>query len=573
MKFGLLVACVATIGVAAIAAAGAEPPRELAACKMINTAAQLQAIGNSALSLTGTYCLGKDIDLSSVPNWVSIGGVSGGPYFQGQFYGNDHVIRNLKQTGSDNGAYGLFGAMIGGTIRDVHLVNVDINVTAMNGYAGALLGIALGQTNRVFIANVSSTGRVRCSGANCSVGGLIGVLSSNIVFTDAWSSAEVLGGSAAGGAIGVANNGPTTVQRVHATGNVTGNAVSVATGGLAGQVQGADTVVLQVYATGHVTGGDNAMVGGLIGYYNGTVLQGAYATGAVTGGEFAITGGLIGRQQDAYTDQVFAVGAVSGGTSVGGLFGQAMGTPTIANAYWDKITTGQMSSAAGMSKTTNQLRNALPANFLLGWGITKTLSYPFMNDPDNFSSTLATLVSSNKVFAFLPIRQGEVSEYTGSSTHSRNASLAAVYTMLARGVGVTDAVANLANVKIDKYFWHDATQTTTFSGPVTTHVTLGVMTSIAAATPLNAANVIGEINARRAVILRGTYTSGSSTATHYMLVTLVTKSGATVKTVVANDPWTGTQVEISPTTKKVVTPGFPLAGFKVDGYQAVTALN
>lgn len=49
-----------------------------------------------------------------------------------------------------------------------------------------------------------------------------------------------------------------------------------------------------------------------------------------------------------------------------------------------------------------------------------------------------------------------------------------------------------------------------------------------------------------------------------------TKLGNAVNTVVANDPWTGMHVEISPATKKVVSPaGFPLTNFTVDGFQPV----
>ena len=41
--------------------------------------------------------------------------------------------------------------------------------------------------------------------------------------------------------------------------------------------------------------------------------------------------------------------------------------------------------------------------------------------------------------------------------------------------------------------------------------------------------------------------------------------------IVANDPWTGQQVRINRSTKAVVAPaGFPLAQFKVDGFQVVT---
>jgi hypothetical protein len=100
------------------------------------------------------------------------------------------------------------------------------------------------------------------------------------------------------------------------------------------------------------------------------------------------------------------------------------------------------------------------------------------------------------------------------------------------------------------------------------------MKTIAAATPLNAANVIGQLNVRRLVILRGTYPkAGGGTATHHMLATLYTKTASNgVNTVVANDPFTGTQVEINPTTKRVTAP-FPLQNFTVNGYQPVNNLH
>jgi hypothetical protein len=58
-----------------------------------------------------------------------------------------------------------------------------------------------------------------------------------------------------------------------------------------------------------------------------------------------------------------------------------------------------------------------------------------------------------------------------------------------------------------------------------------------------------------------------------MLATLYTKTASNgVNTVVANDPFTGTQVEINPTTKRVTTP-FPLQNFTVNGYQPVNNLH
>ncbi len=67
--------------------------------------------------------------------------------------------------------------------------------------------------------------------------------------------------------------------------------------------------------------------------------------------------------------------------------------------------------------------------------------------------------------------------------------------------------------------------------------------------------------------------AGSGTGTHHMLATLYTKTASNgVNTVVANDPITGTQIEINPTTKRVATP-FPLKNFTVNGYQAVLNLH
>jgi hypothetical protein len=252
------------------------------------------------------------------------------------------------------------------------------------------------------------------------------------------------------------------------------------------------------------------------------------------------------------------------------------GAPIVTSSYWDTLTTGQVASAGGfgVGKTTTQLRAALLAGFGGAWGINKTLSYPYLNDPDLFTSSLATLVLANVIFEFSSIQQTDKSQYLVVPVHADAASLATVYAMIGRAIGNTDNVALLKDVKIDKYYWHDATQTTTFSGPITTHATLGTMKTIAAATPLNGTNVIGQLNLRHLVILRGTYSkAGGGTATHYMLATLYTKTATNaVSTVVANDPFTGTQIEIDPTTKRVTT-AFPLQNFIVDGYQTVTTLN
>ncbi len=568
--------------------AHAETRPNIVSCKQIKTPAQLAAIGTNATTLAASYCLGGDIDLSAVPNWSPIGSTNitgGGPFFTGQFYGNGHVIRNLTiLTSGDSAAFGLFSVLAGGLVQDVGIVNAKVTVTTTTGaYAGALAGAVAPLATGIApptVSNVYSTGMVSCNGSNCAAGGLLGVVS-NATVQDAWSSAAATSDYGAGGLVGVFSGSTSgTYRRLYATGNVTGASTAVAVGGLsAGFTSCTNGCVLeQAYATGKVRGGTGTFVGGLLGELTGStnLASGVYATGPVVGGASAKVGGLIGLLTDATLTQAFSAGKVTGGTMRGGLIGQTTGTPTVADAYWDSVTSGQATSAGSeVGKSTTQLRSALPTGFTGAWGITASESYPFLNLPGNFSSTLATLAVSGKVFAFLPISQLDKSQYHSNPAHADQASLAAVYTMIGRAVGITDNVSTLINVKIDKYFWHDSSQTTTFSpSPLTSHATLGAMKTIAAATHLNNTNVIGQMNVHRLVILRGTYTKpGGGTATHYMLGTLYTKSGTAVLSVVADDPWTGTQVEISPATKKVITASFPLANFKVDGFQAVTGLN
>jgi hypothetical protein len=237
------------------------------------------------------------------------------------------------------------------------------------------------------------------------------------------------------------------------------------------------------------------------------------------------------------------------------------------------VTTNQPSSLgpSEVGLTTAQMRAALPAGFGNAWGIVTALSYPLLNDPSiDFASTLATLVRSNKVFTFEPISQLEASNYGGATNHIDQASLAAVYTMIARAVGITDGVNSLKTAKISKY-WKDSKQIAHFSGAVADHATLGTLKTIKANTPIGS-QIVNKMRAQNLVILRGTYTpEGGGSATHYMLGTLYTKNpDNSLSAVIANDPWTGWQVAIDPVSKTVVTPNFPLADFKIDGYQPVT---
>jgi hypothetical protein len=561
--------CAVAIGLSGLtaAAAGQSDGKPATACKQIRTAAQLQAMQND---LAGSYCLANDIDASSIPNFAPIGTAS--PYFTGRLYGNGHVIRNLTINSAASDV-GMIGVMRDGLIQDVGLVNVNVTATGPGAFAGGLVGDAEQGGGPVTITRAYSTGQVKCM-LSCNSGGLIGGFLSSAPLTDVWSSANVVGDGLVGGLVG--NTVASAVSRGYATGSVgciTANCVSA--GGLIGKMDNGGSVS-ESYASGTVAGGTRVSIGGLVGFSGGGgTISRSYATGSVQGGDNAIVGSLVGVTGGGSITESYGAGRLTGGAgvSLGGLIGLAAMAPTVTNAYWDNVTTGQATSSGGFATglTTTQLRGALPSEFGGAWGITRTLSYPFLKSP-GFTSALATLAGLDEIFTFLPIGQLDETQYATAPHHANGAALATVYTMIARAVGLTENAPSLANATIDKFFWHDDTQTTTFIGPIKFHTILGPLTDIAAATQLTTANVIGEMNVHRLVVLRGTFSKGNGgTATHWMLATLYTKVGGSVQTIVANDPWTGTQVEINPITKKVVTPSnFPLKDFTVDGYQAVT---
>jgi hypothetical protein len=561
--------CVGAIGTATLTAAAASERADngAAACIQIRTAAQLQAMQNN---LAGVYCLANDIDASSVPNFVPIGNLSA--FFTGRLYGNGHVIRNLTINSAVR-YVGLIGVMTDGLIQDLGLVNAKVTSSA-GAFVGALVGVAEQFSGPVSIARVYSTGQVKCTSPNCEAGGLIGAISLNTTLTDSWSSADIIGSFFAGGLAGTVEGTGAKVIRAYATGSVTCTLPScLLTGGLAASVA-SNGQVQNSFASGPVTGGDNNLLGGLVGQVNGGTILRSHATGPVRGGDGANAGSLVGFDFGGPVFESYGAGNVTAGTGavVGGLIGAVGGSPAVLDSYWDTVTTFRTTSAGGgKGLTTAQLRGALPTGFTSSWSITKTLSYPFLNSA-GFTPPLATLVMSvNQVLTVLPIGQLDNSQYRTAPSHATGAALATVYTMLARAIGITLSVPQLTNVKIDRFFWHDAAQATTFLGPVKQFASLAPLRNIGAATALSAANVIGQMDMQRLVILRGTFVSGNGkTFEHWMLGTLYTKSGANVNTIVANDPWTGMQVEISPVTKKVVTPAnFPLKNFTVNGYQPV----
>ena len=250
--------------------------------------------------------------------WDPIGDPTRDP-FEATFDGNGNTISNLHINRMDTPNVGLF-SFIYGMIRNIGLIDVDVNGNS----GGGLVGLNLGT-----ISHSYATGSV--SGSYLYTGGLVGrngltPETGGPTISHSYASVAVSGRNSVGGLAG-RNNG--TVMFSHATGRVSStDDASDAMGGLVGSNRG---TIRASYATGYVSG--VGAVGGLAGYHWSGRIIASYATGSVEGDGSGV-GGLVGRvlsnERESWVISSYATGSVSGsGRDVGGLVGSVFHKPNI----------------------------------------------------------------------------------------------------------------------------------------------------------------------------------------------------------------------------------------------------
>jgi filamentous hemagglutinin family protein len=283
------------------------------------TSQDLQGINGN---LSGNYVLGADIDASNTWQWNGYTGFDPiGFYnanlspmdisqqvFRGRFDGLGHAIDGLSIESMYQGI-GLFAI----THQDALIQNIRLNNIGISGYGktGGLVGLNLGTINNAYVNSGLVTGNTE------QYGGLVGW---NFIYGNILNS--------------YAN---ATVKGKYSNNNYIGGLVGYS-----------DGLISSSFATGPVTG--NNYVGGLVGGSSGPVTD-SYATGTVIGNQYV--GGLIGFN-GGNVDKTYSSGNVTGGKDVGGLIGGGNGTTT--NSFWDTSTSGRLSSAGGVGKTTAQLQ-------------------------------------------------------------------------------------------------------------------------------------------------------------------------------------------------------------------------
>lgn len=297
-------------------------------------------IGSNSGQVTDCFASGTIEKLYSSLGWM-MGGLVG--FNNGRISGS-HSIAAVS--GSER-IGGLVGHNWSGTVAGCHAGGM---VSATTTDVGGLIG----QNEMGTVSHCHASATV--TGDWHSIGGLIGDQCRGGTVSDSSATGDVIGGDSVGGLIGY-NTG--RITNCFASGTVSGGY------GVAGLVGGNTGILANCYAMGQASGDDNH-VGGLVAS-NGShgLVHGCYARGRTSGIQYV--GGLVGANKDsAQVDKCYATGEVTGNINLGGLVGRCDDPDYVQDCFWDTQTTGRSTSAAGIGKTTAQMRD--PSTFLAaGW--------------------------------------------------------------------------------------------------------------------------------------------------------------------------------------------------------------
>ncbi len=297
---------------------------------LIYTAEQMNAIGANPDDWNKHFRLMADIDLSDYTGtefniiglYVGWNSSKNKP-FTGVFDGNGHTISNFTYDSNGVDYIGLFGYIKGGEVRDVGLIEPDVQAPG-SSYVGSLVACNEGAVERCYVEGGSISGEY-------DVGGLAG-----------W------------------NRRYRTISDCYSTASVSGDAV---VGGLVGAQQGR---VTGCYSAGSISQtGSLGMAGGLVGWNAGEISN-CYSSARVWG--TTDVGGLVGTNwgsDDAgRITRCYSTGSVVADSNAGGLVGLNNDGIVYNNCFWDKQSSGRRRSAGGVGKTTMEMQRA---STFVGW--------------------------------------------------------------------------------------------------------------------------------------------------------------------------------------------------------------
>ncbi|MBN2316328.1 MAG: hypothetical protein JXM79_20535 [Sedimentisphaerales bacterium] len=303
---------------------------------LISTSDELRSIGHKPEFMGAHFKLANDIDLAGV-HFSMIG--SRGLPFRGVFDGNGHTVSNFTYASSAASFIGFFRYVVDGQIKDLGLVNPNINVDG-GDFHGALAGyLDSGSITNCYVEVGEISG-------NDYTGGLVSQSTGTI--TGCYTSGSVIGyGDSVGGVVG---RNDFIVKDCFALCSVQGEGEDV--GGLVGENTG---TVTASYSHANVRGGN--AVGGLVGRCSPGEITNCYAQGDVVGEWYV--GGLVGSNASQKGWQIgnirycYSTATVSGGS---GFLGADWGGEVL-NCFWDIEASGRTTSHNGTGKTTAEMQS------------------------------------------------------------------------------------------------------------------------------------------------------------------------------------------------------------------------
>lgn len=304
-----------------------------------------------------TITLQTNIDLNEKA-WapISSGTRVGGSYtgenaFAGTFDGNGKTISGLTITTAADAddAVGLFGVVDGGTVKNLRLTDVNIDVPDSE-LAGAAVGLLVGGGT---VDSVTVSGRVRAVRGN---GGIVGRVLKDGTVINCTNRAEISGtGANVGGIVGAAyytaEGGEMRIENCVNTGIVTGTQ-----GGVGGIVGLSSAVVDGCTNTAPVTGSGTS-VGGIVGEQReyGCVTGCTNRADITNNADAFGTGGVIGWIRYYGNDSDYSlktVITVSGNRNTGNVIGGSSAGGIVGHIYNAAIVTGNVNTA-GLIRSSN----------------------------------------------------------------------------------------------------------------------------------------------------------------------------------------------------------------------------
>ena len=257
----------------------------------IYNADDLNAVRNN---LAGNYILMNDIDLSSVGNWLPIGGEYQEDGFSGVLDGNGHAILNMNVDADsvELDYVGLFSILNGATIKNIKAITGRIyseNTAFLS--AGAVAGMAYGSN----IAGCASyveisyqwgepTGEVFTTAFDVCFdgGGIAGCIYENTVITECCNYGSIKG---------ISRSAPISI------------------GGIAGVAGFPNAEITDCFNSASLslnTGFSNAEIGGIVGSSLDIAINRCYNAGqlACKAGELDYIGGIIGDVNNSPSNSI-----------------------------------------------------------------------------------------------------------------------------------------------------------------------------------------------------------------------------------------------------------------------------